>query len=176
MAPPTANAQQVALRFRRPRTADGAALWALARANGLDENSPYAYLLWAEYFRDTTVVAARGDDDSPVGFVTAFARPDEPRTVFVWQVGVDGSHRRRGIGASLLDALVEQCGADHLEATVTPTNVASETLFRRFAARHDAPVTTDELFGEDLFPPGHEAEVRFRIGPFGSLPTEDMNP
>lgn len=176
MAPPTANAQQVALAFRRPRTADGAALWALARANDLDENSPYAYLLWTEYFRDTTVVAARGDDDAPVGFVTGFSRPDEPGTVFVWQVGVDGSHRRRGIAGSLLDTLVEQCGADHLEATVTPTNVASETLFRRFAARHGAPVTTEELFGEDLFPPGHEAEVRFRIGPFDRLPTEDMNP
>jgi L-2,4-diaminobutyric acid acetyltransferase len=48
---------------------------------------------------------------------------------------------------------------------VTPSNVASETLFRRFGARHGAPVATDELFAEELFPPGHEAEVRFRIGP-----------
>ena len=176
MAPVTTNAQNVALRFRRPRKADGPALWALARTNGLDENSPYAYLLWSEYFPDTTVVATSGDDDdTPVGFVTAFRRPDEPGTVFVWQVGVDRSHRRRGIAGSLLDALVAQCGADHLEATVTPTNTASETLFRRFAARHDAPVTTEALFGEELFPPGHEAEVRFRIGPFGSA-DEDMTP
>ena len=163
-----ADAQNRALRYRHPRTADGAALWALARENGLDENSPYAYLLWSEYFRDTTVVATGDDDDVPVGFVTAFRRPDEPGTVFVWQIGVAESHRRRGVAASLLDELVERCGADRLEATVTPSNTASETLFRRFGARHDAPVTSEELFGEALFPPGHEAEHRFRIGPFGT--------
>ena len=165
MAPPTANANRVALRYRASRADDGPILWALARANGLDENSPYAYLLWTEYFGDTTVVATTVDDDTPIGFVTAFRPPDDDHTVFVWQIGVDDAHRRRGIAGHLLDELVERCGATHLEATVTPSNTASETLFRRFGARHGAPVTTDELFGIDLFPPGHEAEIRFRIGP-----------
>lgn len=164
---PSTSPNRVALRFRAPRVADGTALWALAKANGLDENSPYAYLLWTEYFSDSTVVAVPEDDDeTPVGFVTGFLRPDGPRTVFVWQVGVDDSYRRQGIAARLLDELVERTGADHLEATVTPTNTASETLFRRFGARHDAPVSTEALFAEEHFPPGHEAEVRFRIGPF----------
>ena len=163
MAPTPASADRC-LVFRTARTADGPTLWELAKSSGLDENSPYAYLLWTEYFRDTTIVAT--DDDRPVGFVTAFARPDEPESVFVWQIGVDQAHRRRGIAGTLLDELVERCGADHLEATVTPSNAASETLFRRFADRHDAAVTTEELFGEALFPPGHGAEIRFRIGPF----------
>ena len=106
VAPLTANENRSALRYRRPRVADGSALWSLARANGLDENSPYAYLLWAEYFADTMVVATtEDDDDTPVGFVTAFARPDEPTTVFVWQIGVDEGHRRRGIAGALLDHL-----------------------------------------------------------------------
>lgn len=164
---PSTSPNRVALRFRAPRKTDGAALWALAKRNGLDENSPYAYLLWTEYFSGSSVVAVPEDDDEvPVAFVTGFLRPDEPRTVFVWQVGVDGSHRRQGIAARLLDHLVERTGADHLESTVTPSNTASETLFRRFGARHGAPVSTEELFAEEHFPPGHEAEVRFRIGPF----------
>ncbi len=165
MAHATANAHRVALRYRFARSDDGPILWALAKANGLDENSPYAYLLWTEYFRDTTVVATTDDDDTPVGFVTAFRPPNDGEAVFVWQIGVDESQRRRGIAGTLLDELVERCGATHLEATVTPSNTASETLFRRFGARHGAPVSTDELFGTDLFPPGHEAEIRFRIGP-----------
>ena len=159
-----ASAQR-SVAFRPSRTADGPILWNLARENGLDENSPYAYLLWSEYFRDTTVVATDGDD-VPVGFVTAFRRPDEHTTVFVWQIGVAADHRRRGIAGSLLDELVERCGAEYLEATVTPSNGASDTLFRRFGDRHGAPVTTEELFAEELFPAGHEAEHRFRIGPF----------
>lgn len=155
------------LAFRSARTADGPTLWELARANGLDENSPYAYLLWAECFGDTTVVATEADDDVPVAFVTAFRRPDDPATVFVWQIGVDAAHRRQGIAGALLDQLAERTAATHLEATVTPSNSASETLFRRFGARHGAPVATGELFSEELFPPGHEAEVLFRIGPIG---------
>lgn len=166
MAPTTTSAQHTSLEYRLARLEDGPALWSLAKANGLDENSPYAYLLWTEYFRDTTVVAA-DDDDRPVGFVTAFCRPDEPTTVFVWQIGVDASHRRRGIAGRLLDELFERAQATALEATVTPSNSASETLFRRFGDRHGLPVTVEPLFGEELFPPGHEAELRFRIGPAG---------
>jgi L-2,4-diaminobutyric acid acetyltransferase len=166
VAPLTASAQDKALGYRLARLGDGPALWSLAKANGLDENSPYAYLLWAEYFRDTTVVAT--DDDVPVGFVTAFLRPDDASTVFVWQIGVDDAHRRRGIAGRLLDELFERTGATALEATVTPTNTASETLFRRFGDRHGLAVVVEPLFGEELFPPGHEAELRFRIAPGSS--------
>jgi L-2,4-diaminobutyric acid acetyltransferase len=164
VAPLTTSAQPSSLAYRLARLEDGPALWSLAKANGLDENSPYAYLLWTEYFRDTTVVAT-DDGDAPVGFVTAFHPPAEPHAVFVWQIGVDGSHRRRGIAGRLLDELFERAGATVLEATVTPSNSASETLFRRFGERHGLPVTVEPLFGEELFPPGHEAEQRFRIGP-----------
>lgn len=164
MVPPSASAQDKALDYRLARLEDGPALWSLAKANGLDENSPYAYLLWTEYFRGTTVVAT-DDDDAPVGFVMAFLRPDDASTVFVWQIGVDDAHRRRGIAGRLLDELFERTGATALEATVTPTNTASETLFRRFGDRHGLSVAVEPLFGEELFPPGHEAELRFRIGP-----------
>ena len=164
MAPLTTSAHDTTLGYRLARLEDGPALWSLAKANGLDENSPYAYLLWTEYFRDTTVVAT-DDGDAPVGFVTAFRRPDEPSAVFVWQIGVDASHRRRGIAGRLLDELFERTGGNTLEATVTPSNSASETLFRRFGERHGLAVTVEPLFAEELFPPGHEAELRFRISP-----------
>lgn len=164
MASMTTSAQPSSLDYRLARIEDGPALWTLARSNDLDENSPYAYLLWSEYFRDTTVVAA-GDDDAAVGFVMAFLRPDEPSCAFVWQIGVAADHRRRGIAGRLLDELFERTGAQAMEATVTPTNSASQTLFRRFGARHGLPVTVEPLFSEELFPPGHEAEHRFRIGP-----------
>jgi L-2,4-diaminobutyric acid acetyltransferase len=160
----TTSADRSSLGYRLARLEDGPALWSLAKDNGLDENSPYAYLLWSEYFRDTTVVAA-GDDDRPVGFVMAFLRPDEPDTAFVWQIGVSADHRRRGIAGALLDVLFERTEASVLEATVTPSNAASETLFRRFGDRHGLAVAVEPLFGEELFPPGHEAELRFRIGP-----------
>jgi len=144
---------------------DGPALLKLATSNGVDENSPYAYLMWAEYFGQSSIVATTDSSDEPIGFVMGFRRPDEPDTTFVWQVGVDSRHRRRGIAAMLLDELVKHTGASHLEATVTPSNEASATLFRRFSARHRAAMTSEELFRAAQFPPGHEAEIRYRIGP-----------
>ena len=164
MAFATTSTQNGSLDYRHARLEDGPALWALARENGLDENSPYAYLLWSEYFRASTVVAA-DDRDAAVGFVMAFLRPDEPETVFVWQVGVAADHRRRGIAGRLLDELFARTGATVMEATVTPSNSASETLFRRFGDRHGLSVAVEPLFTEELFPPGHEAELRFRIAP-----------
>lgn len=149
---------------RPPHRGDGQALWALARANELDENSPYAYLLWSEYFADTSVVAEA--DGEPVGFVIGFRVPARPDTVFVWQVAVDESQRGRGIGSRLLEALLlRHPDARFLEATVTPTNAASAALFRGFGNRHDGSVEVRELFDADLFPTGHEAEHLFRIGP-----------
>ncbi len=164
----TTGAAAPDLRFRTPRSDDGSALWSLARANGLDENSPYSYLLWTEYFAETSVVTTTGGSDQPIGFITGFCPPADPDTVFVWQVGVDHDHRRKGIAGQMLDQLFARCGATHLEATVTPSNVASETLFRRFGERHGASVETQPLFTADQFPStvgDHEAEIRFRIGP-----------
>ena len=53
---------------------------------------------------------------------------------------------------------------------MTPSNSASETLFRRFGDRHGLAVAVEPLFGEELFPAGHEAELRFRIAPATESP------
>ena len=159
------GASRTHLRLSTPDPSHGAAMWALARRSGLDENSPYAYVLWAEYFAETSVVVER--DDEVVGFVSGFPVPAAPETVFVWQVAVDERQRGRGVGNAMLDALVDRLPwLRSLEATVTPSNAASAALFRAFAARHDAPVEEEPAFGAHLFPGGsHEAEIRFRIGP-----------
>lgn len=154
--------------FRPPRHADGPLLWDLARRVGLDENSPYAYVLWSHCFASTSVVA---DVDGELrGFVTGFRVPDRTDTLFVWQVGVVPEARGAGLAADMLVELTARCPwLRYLEATVTPSNAASAALFRSFGARHDAPVEESVLFGRDLFPGGdHEAEVLVRIGPLAA--------
>jgi L-2,4-diaminobutyric acid acetyltransferase len=153
------------LTIGRPEVSDGVACWRLAAATGvLDVNSRYAYLLWCRDFAATSVVARRAGD--LLGFVTGFRRPDEPSTLVVWQVAVDAAARGRGVAAAMLDTLFDQVpGVDHLEATVTPDNTGSITLFSRFAERRGAPVRRSELFGAELLGDGHEPEILFRIGP-----------
>lgn len=151
--------------YRPPLTGDGSALWALACRAGLDENSPYAYLLWTAYFADSSVVAEVGGRIA--GFVNGFRVPERPDTLFVWQVGVDAEHRGAGIARGMLVALVARCPwLRYVEATVNPSNAPSAALFRGLGARFETGVEESLLFDPGQFPPGgHEAEVRFRIGP-----------
>jgi L-2,4-diaminobutyric acid acetyltransferase len=103
---------------------DGAALWRLVReCRPLDENSAYAYMMWAREFSDTTLVAER--DDELIGFVTAFRPPSRPDSIFLWQVGVGKAGRGEGLASRLLDALLQVPGEPvrFVEATVDPLRV-----------------------------------------------------
>nr|WP_189037990.1 diaminobutyrate acetyltransferase [Streptomyces daqingensis] len=157
-----------------PRPEDGAALWRITRdSRTLDLNSSYSYLLWCRDFAGTSVVA-RGTDGEPVGFITGYVRPRQPRTLLVWQVAVDEAARGRGLAAAMLDGLAarvaREAGIDGIETTVTPDNTPSNRLFTSFAARHGAPVEKEVLFDAGDFPEsGHEPEVLYRIGPVASL-------
>ncbi len=131
-------------------------MWRLAGEVGLDLNSPYAYVLWGEFFSATSLVVHAGDD--LVGFVSGFCPTDEPDTLFIWQIGVAPSTRRTGLGGRMLDTLIGRVGPTLVVATVTPDNTASAALFRAVGTRHHAPVVEELGFPASLFPDGHEAE------------------
>ncbi|MGY4388361.1 L-2,4-diaminobutyric acid acetyltransferase [Streptomyces sp. TE12347] len=158
------------MRIDRPRPGDGPLLWRLARDSGtLDLNSAYSYLLWCRDFAGTSAVA-RDPSGRTVGFVSGYLRPEAPGTLLVWQIAVDESIRGLGVAGTLLDSLTTRVaaehGLDHLEATVSPGNRASERLFASYAERHGATLTREVLFRTDEFPEsGHDAEVLHRIGP-----------
>lgn len=144
-------------------------MWELARdAGSLDLNSPYYYLTLSNQFSDTCIVAKSGNQ--VVGFIAGFRPPAAPDTLFVWQITVAHSHRRRGLAQDMLRALMARLsnnGVRYLEATVTPSNLASQRMFRAFAEAHGAPCDESPLYAADLFPAGdHEEERLLRMGPF----------
>jgi L-2,4-diaminobutyric acid acetyltransferase len=156
------------IEFRRPRVGDAAAVSCLARScGGLDENSPYAYLLVCSHFAATSVVAVRSSE--LVAFAAAYRPPTGPEALFVWQIAVDAGARRQGVGRALLHALLAQPASrdvTHLEATVTASNDASQRLFRAAASDLQAPCDVSVMFPPSVFPGGgHDAELLFRIGP-----------
>ncbi|MFG2682598.1 diaminobutyrate acetyltransferase [Streptomyces sp. NPDC048392] len=164
------TAAQADLQIDRPRVADGAALWRIARdSEVLDLNSSYSYLLWCRDFAATSAVARDGHG-VPVGFVTGYVRPDSPDTLLVWQVAVDEAYRGRRLAASLVDGLAARVarerGVTTVETTISPDNTASQRLFTSFAERHGARLEREVLFDTEVFPDGpHEPEVLYRIGP-----------
>jgi L-2,4-diaminobutyric acid acetyltransferase len=154
--------------FRKPRLKDGAQLWRLAgECSPLEPNSCYAYLLLCYHFSDTCVVAEQGGEIA--GFLAAYRPPALPGFVFVWQVAVRQGARGRGIASAMLDELLrrEACrDVCFLEATVAPSNQASQALFRSLARRLEARCEETPLFAREMFAEeGHEEEILFTIGP-----------
>ena len=164
----TAQTTDIALTLRLPRLEDGPAMCQLVQeTTPLDPNSCYAYLLLCTHFSDTCIVAEEGRE--LVGFVSAYRPPKNADVLFVWQVGVKPSARGKGLAKIMIRTLLERdtCqNVNFLEATVTPSNVASQTLFRSLANAYEAHCDETCWFPPEAFGAGeHEAEVLFRIGP-----------
>ncbi len=148
---------------------EGALLWELARdAGGIDLNSPYAYMMQCRNFHETCVVAEVFG--TPAGFVTAHRVPKRPHVLFVWQVAVLPEFRGLRIAHRMLDGLVDRpacLGVRKLEATVTPSNTASEALFSAFAKARGAELEIRPGFVAADFPEDErqEKERLFTIQP-----------
>jgi L-2,4-diaminobutyric acid acetyltransferase len=164
----TTQTADPAITLRQPCPEDGAAMCELVQETApLDPNSCYAYLLLCTHFADTCVVAE--DDGDLVGFVSAYRPPTDPDVLFVWQVAVKSTARGKGLAKTMIQTLLERDTCQSvaiLEATVTPSNVASKALFRSLANDHDARCAETCWFPPEMFGSGeHEAELLFRIGP-----------
>ncbi len=158
------------LKLRSATIKDARWIWQLVGEAGvLDPNSAYLYLLLCRDFSDTCLVAE--SNSKIVGFVTAYRLPANPSILFVWQVGVAESAQRRGVALRLLTELIERSDRSsltYIEATISPTNLASRNLFESLARGLKVPVVDafEDGFLETDFPPGdHEPEPRVRVGP-----------
>lgn len=156
-----------AIGYRQPCAEDGAGVWRLASADRqLDDNSPYCYLLLCSHFSGTSIVAEA--DGEIVGFTAAYRPPEQPDTLFIWQVAVAPSAARQGIASRMVSELLARLKPAYMEATVTPSNTVSGEFFNSLARRYGARLVTSEHFPQAVFPDNsHEAEILYRIGPLG---------
>jgi len=102
------------------------------------------------------------------GFVLAYVPPRQPDTVFVWQIGVARDVRGRGVGLHLLRHLLALDGCrnvQYIEASITPSNTASQSLFRAFARKWGVSCRKLPFFPSEFFPEAHEPEYLYRVGP-----------
>lgn len=159
--------------FRPAALEDAPHIWRLVRDSGvLDENSCYLYLLLCRDFSETTVVAVRRDELA--GFVTAYRPPERDDVLFVWQIAVAESARRRGLALQMMHALVERCrpqGVRTVEATIAESNTASQRLFAALARELDVPLEVRTGFrAADFQFAEHEDEPTISVGPLAGGP------
>lgn len=154
MQHPRDLARQALPTLRTPVSEDGSGIWELVRAcKPLDENSMYCNLLQCDHFSDTCVVADMGGE--AIGWVSAYILPNDPETLFVWQVAVSEKARGMGLGGKMLaEILVRDVCADvtRLQTTITSDNKASWGLFRKFARNQGGSLSSEPHFTrEDHF-------------------------
>ena len=174
--------------FRTTTARDGARMWSFVKEHGvLELNSAYCYMLMAEHFGHTCLVAERKREDGTrdlAGFVLAHRPPRHDEDLFVWQIGVHPDMRGRGLAKRMITELLGQPGARgvmYVTATVATDNEPSRALFRGFARDVDVSCEESEFFTPDMFPSEngaqHAAEDLFRIGPLNSAgATENLDP
>lgn len=161
--------------IRPPTVNDAADIHALVSAAAeLDLNSQYCYLLLCTHFHDTCVVAARGG--AIIGFAGAYLPPPKPDTLFIWQIVTRDSARKMGVARAMMDSLLKRPGVPgtvFIETTITPSNTASDAFFTKLAGDYRAGCEKTVYFTESLFQGGgHEAEIRYRIGPIKTVGDE----
>jgi len=158
------------LHFRKPKKEDGAAIWQLIKQTGnMDLNSSYSYLMWCQLFSGTSIVAVRQkEEETIVGFISGYLEQDKPDTLFIWQVAVDQSERGEGIATKMVFQLLDRAlceDVQYIEATVSPSNTASQHLFKGLAKKLNTECIIGEFFSAEDFPEsGHEDELLFTIG------------
>lgn len=159
--------------LRRPVATDGKSVHALVAAcPPLDRNSLYLNLLQCTHFAETCVLAEHASSGEACGFVSGYIVPNDAATLFIWQVAIADSARRRGLARRMLSELLRRsacAGVRRLQTTITPSNAGSWALFRSLAASLDCQLDERVVFDRDLHLDGvHESEILVTIGPFAS--------
>jgi L-2,4-diaminobutyric acid acetyltransferase len=154
--------------IRQPASDDGIAVHSLIRKSAfLDNNSLYCYLVLCTHFSETSVIATFGDDLA--GVITAYIPPQQPDTLFVWQVAVDTAAQGHGLASRMLDHILDRETTRHIkyvETTVTADNEASRATFMSLARRFNTGINESVMFdSEKHFLNLHDSEHKLRIGP-----------
>jgi L-2,4-diaminobutyric acid acetyltransferase len=156
--------------FRAPVRTDGAAIYELVQScPPLDLNSVYSYLLLAEHFGHTSVLA-HDDEGCLLGYISAYLHPHKPDVLFVWQVAVHEQARGESLARRMIQHLLQRTalsGVRFIETTVGPSNQASRRMFQGVARALNTSIVEAPFFERAMFGPhGHEDEPLLRIGPF----------
>lgn len=119
------------IELRTPLATDGDALKELlATTPVLDGNSVQCTLLQCGHFAKTSVAAFL--HGRLVGFVSAYYPPNEPRTLFVWQVVVMQKLRDLGLGKKMLHWLIAQPACEQALRLVTAIGIKNSLSWSMF--------------------------------------------
>jgi L-2,4-diaminobutyric acid acetyltransferase len=156
--------------IRNPKDADAEEIWRLVEtSDALDHNSFYCYFMLCHFFSSTCAVAF--EKNEMIGFLTGFLVPNCENCYFIWQVRVVEKMRGLGIARAMVDFVLKglEDKVEYIEATISPDNIPSQSLFSSIAAHSNAKITKiDHFLPASIFPLEsgiHPQEDLYRVGP-----------
>lgn len=155
------------IKISKPSKKQGKKIYELVRSTKvLDVNSEYLYLLQTTHFRDICSVATY--EDKVIGFVSGYMIPNEPNTLFIWQVAVDSEFRGNDLARRLIMDIIQrkELNVNYLHTTVSPSNNSSIRVFEKVAAYYETKMISETFIEVSDFIDEHEEEVLYKIGPF----------
>lgn len=158
----------MSLEIKHPQKEDGEKVWKLIKnTGGLDLNTSYCYFMLCDYFKKSCAIAVDSSTDKILGFISTYTKPEDDKTLFVWQVAVDPAGQGQGISKKLLHYVIQADeNIQHIETTVGPDNAASDGLFRSIARQYNASIDKEVYLDKTNFTEGeHETELLYKIGP-----------
>ena len=163
------------IELRTPNLSDGMDVYRLVeRCPPLDANSSYCNFLQCGHFAQTSVAAEMNGEI--VGFISAYKKPEQANTLFVWQVAVDEKARGQGLASKMLQHILQRphCqSVDSLETTITEDNKGSWALFERLAKTLSADLNSSIFLDKKKHFDGlHDSEALVSIGPFNNTQEE----
>ncbi len=152
--------------FNEPKAEDGDEIFNLiAQCPPLDTNSSYCNFLQSTHFSQTCVLARCDNEVS--GFVSAYIKPDDPTTLFIWQVAVSPNHRGKGLAYQMIKSLLTRevlRSIEAVETTITQDNSASWALFKKIDQENDQKGRVSTFLDHAThFKGKHDTEYLYRI-------------
>jgi L-2,4-diaminobutyric acid acetyltransferase len=132
----------------------------------LDLHSSFTYWVTLEYWGEMCFVAM--DCEQIIGYVSAIGSGHDDTTFYLWQIGVSGGFRSRGIAQRLIGAVVQAArthGYHQMQVSIALDNDLSLRAFQRFALSADTTlrqcgeVSFKDARGEAVYEPLYAMEI-----------------
>lgn len=153
--------------YEHPSTNDATGIFHIAQGTSqLDRYPEYFYLLWCRDFKKTSLVVKKSNNIA--GFIIGYSRPDDPKTLLIWQQAMNKEIINKGIGVKLLYNLTKKCsqeGTRFIEATIDPNNRGAERTLTGISKLFKTKISKQDIFDEEIFSTKHHKEILVRVGP-----------
>jgi L-2,4-diaminobutyric acid acetyltransferase len=128
-------------------------------SESLDHHTDYTYWVALNQWPSLFLIAKR--NERIIGFAFGLRNDGNPERLFLWQIGVVSSERRRGIATKLVNELCVRAvreGVQELWFTIADEIAPSRALFRKLASAFGSSMVEHGSTG-DLGGPLHEERI-----------------